>query len=150
MRRLPLRWHGEKALFKSLDSAETIPSAALLSDCRAELRQRLENVEPDRVSFWDRIREGFTIHFHFLLPESRSLVARWRCSLIGIFGARMTPASFPGSFRTSGVVEPPATSRVLLCVEPVGSGRVQIVVDETTQRVLSSAPWTIKTYSTCF
>jgi len=54
---------------------------------------------------------------------------------IGFFGARMTPASFPGSFRSAGLVEP-ASSRVRY-VEPVGSGRVQIVVDETTQRTLS-------------
>jgi|HubBroStandDraft_6_1064221.scaffolds.fasta_scaffold31759_3 hypothetical protein len=127
----------EKALFKSLDSAETIPSAALLSNCRAELRERLANVEPDHASFWDRIREGFTIHFHFA-PGIAQLGGALAMLLIGFFGARMTPASFPGSFRASGVVEAPATSRVRY-VEPVGSGRVQIVVDETTQRVLSGS-----------
>ena len=34
----------EKALFKSLDAAEMVPSAELLADCRAQLRQRLEHV----------------------------------------------------------------------------------------------------------
>ena len=53
----------------------------------------------------------------------------------GFFVARMTPPSLLGSFRSAGLVEP-STSRVRY-VEPVGSGRVQIVVDETTQRVLS-------------
>jgi hypothetical protein len=124
----------EKALFKSLDSAEMLPSAELLADCRAELRQRLVDVQPDRVSFWDRIREGFTVHFHFA-PGLTQLGGALAMLLIGFFGARMTPASFRGSFNSSGVVEP-ATSRVRY-VEPVGSGRVQIVVDETTQRVLS-------------
>ncbi len=53
----------------------------------------------------------------------------------GFFVARMTPPSLLGSFHSAGMVEP-SSSRVRY-VEPVGSGRVQIVVDETTQRVLS-------------
>ncbi len=55
----------EKVLFKSIDAAEMLPGAELLADCRAELRERLEHVQPDHSSFWDKIREGFTIHFHF-------------------------------------------------------------------------------------
>src|SRR5580704_18184199 len=55
----------EKALFKSIDAAEMLPSAELLADCRAELRERLEHVQPEHSSLWDKIREGFTIHFHF-------------------------------------------------------------------------------------
>jgi hypothetical protein len=54
---------------------------------------------------------------------------------IGFFGARVTPASFLGSFHSAGLVDP-GSSRVRY-VEPMGSGRVQIVVDETTQRTLS-------------
>jgi HEAT repeats/Putative zinc-finger len=124
----------EKALFKSLDAAETIPSAELLAQCRAGLRQRLAHAEPDRVNFWDRIRQGFTIHFHFA-PGIMQPAGALAMLLIGFFAARMTPASFLGSFHSAGLVEPPS-SRVRY-VEPVGSGRVQIVVDETTQRVLS-------------
>lgn len=125
----------EKALFKSLDSAEMIPSAALLADCRAELHRRIANVEPDRANFWDKIRQGFTIHFHFA-PGLAQVGGALAMLLIGFYGAHMAPASFPGSVRQAGLVEPPATSRVRY-VEPVGGGKVQIVVDETTQRVLS-------------
>ena len=124
----------EKILFKSLDAAEMLPSAALLADCRAELHQRLAHVEPDRASFWDKIREGFTIHFHFA-PGIMQPAGALAMLLIGFFAARMTPASFLGAFHSAGMVEP-ATSRVRY-VEPMGSGKVQIVVDETTQRVLS-------------
>lgn len=124
----------EKILFKSLDAAEMLPSAELLADCRAELHQRLAHVEPDRASFWDKIREGFTIHFHFA-PGIMQPAGALAMLLIGFFAARMTPASFLGAFHSAGMVEP-ATSRVRY-VEPMGSGKVQIVVDETTQRVLS-------------
>jgi hypothetical protein len=123
----------EKLLFKSLDSAEMVPSAELLAECRAQLRERLSNVEPDRASWWDKIRQGFTIHFHFA-PGLMQPLGALAMLLVGFFAARMTPASF-GSFRSAGLLEP-ATSRVRY-VEPVGSGRVQIVVDETTQRTLS-------------
>ena len=124
----------ERALFQSLDAAEMVPSAELLTECRAELRQRLTHVEPDRASFWDKIREGFTIHFHFA-PGIMQPLGALAMLLVGFFAARMTPASFLGAFHSAGLVEP-ASSRVRY-VEPVGSGRVQIVVDETTQRVLS-------------
>jgi len=69
----------EKLLFKSLDAAEIVPSAELLADCRAQLRQRLEHVAPERARFWDKIRQGFTINFHFA-PVSCSPLARSRCS----------------------------------------------------------------------
>jgi HEAT repeats/Putative zinc-finger len=124
----------EKALFKSIDAAEMLPSAELLIRCRAQLRERLEHVQPDHSSFWDKIREGFTIHFHFA-PGLMQVGGALALLLAGFFTARVTPNSF-GSFRSASLVEPAASSRVRY-VEPVGAGRVQIVVDETTQRTLS-------------
>jgi hypothetical protein len=124
----------EKLLFKSLDAAEIVPSAELLADCRAQLRQRLEHAAPERASFWDKIRQGFTINFHFA-PGIMQPIGALAMLAIGFFGARVTPASFLGSFHSAGLVDP-ASSRVRY-VEPMGSGRVQIVVDETTQRTLS-------------
>jgi HEAT repeat protein len=50
----------------------------------------------------------------------------------------MTPNSFLGNFHTAGVAEFSPTSRVR-SVEPVSPGRVQIVLDETRQRVLSGS-----------
>ena len=124
----------EKLLFKSLDAAEIVPSAELIADCRAQLRQRLEHVAPERARFWDKIRQGFTINFHFA-PGIMQPIGALAMLAIGFFGARVTPASFLGSFHSAGLVDP-ASSRVRY-VEPMGSGRVQIVVDETTQRTLS-------------
>jgi hypothetical protein len=123
----------EKALFKSIDAAEMLPSAELLADCRAQLRERLSHTAPDRAGFWDKIRAGFTINFHF--APGMQLVGALAMLLLGFFGARMAPSSFPGSFHSAGLVDP-GSSRVRY-VEPMGSGRVQIVVDETTQRTLS-------------
>jgi hypothetical protein len=124
----------EKLLFKSLDAAEIVPSAELLADCRAQLRQRLEHAAPERASFWDKIRQGFTINFHFA-PGIMQPIGALAMLAIGFFGARVTPASFLGSLHSAGLVDP-GSSRVRY-VEPMGSGRVQIVVDETTQRTLS-------------
>jgi hypothetical protein len=126
----------EKLLFKSLDAAEIVPSAELLADCRAQLRRRLEHVAPERAGFWDKIRQGFTINFHFA-PGIMQPIGALAMLAIGFFGARVTPTSFLGSFHSAGLVDP-ASSRVRY-VEPMGSGKVQIVVDETTQRVLSGA-----------
>jgi HEAT repeats/Putative zinc-finger len=123
----------EKAIFKSLDAAEMLPSAELLADCRAQLRERLQHTTPDHAGFWDKIRQGFTINFHF--APGMQLVGALAMLLLGFFGARMAPGSFPGSFHSAALVDP-GSSRVRY-VEPMGSGRVQIVVDETTQRTLS-------------
>ena len=92
--------------------------------------------QPERASFWDKIRQGFTINFHFA-PGIMQPIGALAMLVIGFFGARVTPASFLGSFHTAGLVDP-ASSRVRY-VEPMGPGKVQIVVDETTQRVLSGA-----------
>ena len=56
--------------------------------------------------------------------------------VLGFVGARLAPNSLLGPWRAAGMVSEPVTSRVRY-VEPVSAGRVQIVVDETRQRVLS-------------
>ena len=123
----------QKAMFAALDRAEAMPSQALLDSCRAELHARLANVQPERISVWDRLRQGFSIHFHFAPGIAQPLGALAMLA-IGFFGARVAP-SLPGPWHSAGLVDP-ATSRVRY-VEPVGTGRVQIVVDETRQRTLS-------------
>ena len=125
----------EKALFEAIDGAQMVPSQALLDQCRAELRGRIAQVEPEQAGFWDKLREGFSIHFHFA-PGWAQAAGAVALLLVGFVTARVTPGSMPGPFRAAGVVGEPVTSRVRY-VEPVASGRVQIVVDETRQRVLS-------------
>jgi hypothetical protein len=124
----------EKSLFKSLDASELVPSPELLEDCRADLRSTLAQVEPDE-GFWSKLRQGFTIHFHFA-PGWAQPVGLVAMLMLGFLAARMTPGSFPTPWRTASVVAEPVSSRVRY-VEPVAAGRVQIVIDETRQRVLS-------------
>ena len=123
----------EKALFKSLDAAETAPSQALLDQCRADLHTRLAHAEPVHDGFWNKLREGFTVRFHFAgFAQPMGAVAML---ILGFVAARMTPGTMLGPWRAASVAEP-ITSRVRY-VEPGAPGQVQIVVDETRQRVLS-------------
>jgi hypothetical protein len=131
----------EKAMFAALDGAETLPSAGAIESSRAELHRRLAlagvppraNVHP---SFWNKIREGFSINFHFA-PGLAQVAGAAAMLALGFVTARMAPNSLLGNFHSAGILEP-ATSRVRY-VEPVASGRVQIVLDETRQRVLSGS-----------
>jgi hypothetical protein len=131
----------EKAMFAALDGVELIPSAEALAESRAELGSRLALAgAPSRTeqpSFWDKIREGFTINFHFA-PGIAQVAGAAAMLVLGFFTARVAPNSFLGNFNKSGVMAEPATSRVRY-VEPVSPGRVQIVLDETRQRVLSGS-----------
>jgi anti-sigma factor RsiW len=132
----------EKALFAALDGAEMLPRPSALEDSRAELRRRLAVADAPirgnaRTSgFWDKIREGFTIHFHFA-PGIAQVAGAAVMLALGFLTARMAPNSLVGNWRAASMVEP-ATSRVRT-VEPAGPGRVQIVLDETRQRVLSGS-----------
>ena len=133
----------EKAMFAALDGVELVPSPAALAESRAELRRRLSRADqPHGVSdargsrFWDKIRQGFTIHFHFA-PGIAQVAGAAVMLALGFFTARMAPNSLLGNFRSEGMINP-ATSRVRY-VEPVSPGRVQIVLDETRQRVLSGS-----------
>jgi hypothetical protein len=125
----------ERSLFKSLDAAELAPSRELLENCRAELHSRLAHVEPERGAFWDKLRQGFSIHFHFA-PGWTQAAGLLAMLVLGFLAARMTPGSFPTPWRSAGVVAEPVSSRVRY-VEPTTAGKVQIVIDETRQRVLS-------------
>jgi hypothetical protein len=125
----------ERSLFQSLDAAELAPSQDLLDHCRADLHARLAHGEPDGGGFWTKLRQGFSIHFHFApgLAQSAGLAGML---VLGFLAARMTPGSFPTLGRAAGVVAEPVSSRVRY-VEPMATGKVQIVIDETRQRVLS-------------
>lgn len=133
----------EKAMFAALDGVELVPTPKALAESRAELRRRLAQagapVEASHAAgagFWNKVREGFTIHFHFA-PGIAQVAGAAAMLLLGFLTARVTPNSFLGNFHSAGMVDP-ATSRVRY-VEPVSPGRVQIVLDETRQRVLSGS-----------
>ena len=135
----------EKALFAALDSVEIAPSPNALENARAELHRRLAFQAPSMTSstartlnsgFWDKVREGFTIHFHFA-PGLAQVVGAAAMLALGFFTARVAPNSLTGKWGQASVLDP-GTSRVRY-VEPMSPGRVQIVLDETRQRVLSGS-----------
>ncbi|HMD47744.1 MAG TPA: HEAT repeat domain-containing protein [Bryobacteraceae bacterium] len=128
----------EKAMFGALDGAEMIPAPGALEESRMELRRRWAHSQNPirRSNWWDKVREGFTIHFHFA-PGIAQVAGAAAMLVLGFVTARMAPNSLLGNFHSAGLVDP-ATSRVRY-VEPTAPGRVQIVIDETHQRVLSGS-----------
>jgi anti-sigma factor RsiW len=131
----------EKAMFRALDEAEAVPAPQQLEESRAELRRRLsvagrmaQGAPLGGSGWWDKVREGFTIRFHFA-PGIAQVAGAAAMLALGFFTARVAPNSFLGNWHSAGMLDP-ATSRVRY-VEPLGSGRVQVVIDETHQRVLS-------------
>jgi hypothetical protein len=133
----------EKTMFAALDAVELVPSSDALAESRAELQRRLAGAgqasglsRMRNSGFWDKIREGFTIHFHFA-PGIAQVAGAAAMLALGFLTARVAPNSLLGNWHQAGMVDP-ATSRVRY-VEPVSPGRVQIVLDETRQRVLSGS-----------
>jgi HEAT repeats/Putative zinc-finger len=131
----------EKALFAALDGVEMVPSPRAFDDARAELHRRLQLGAPRAAQqspgLWDKIREGFTIHFHFA-PGIAQIAGAAVMLVLGFLTARVAPNSFLGNFHSASVGEFGPTSRVRY-VEPMSPGRVQIVLDETRQRVLQGS-----------
>jgi anti-sigma factor RsiW len=127
----------EKALFRTLDEAEVVPGPEQLEESRAELRRQLAlSSRPARgTSWWDKVREGFTIRLHFA-PGIAQVAGAAAMLALGFLTARVAPNSFLGNWHSAGLGVDPGTSRVRY-VEPLGPGRVQVVIDETHQRVLS-------------
>lgn len=125
----------------ALDNLAIEPAAALLRSCREELHVRLVEERHAGTSagvkhgWWERFTDmltGRSTHSGWLKPAGAlTLVA------LGFGVARMVPQgafSGGGPFQM-GMVEPSA-SRVRY-VEPASDGKVQIVLDETRQRVIS-------------
>jgi hypothetical protein len=120
----------------ALDNIAIEPSPSLLRSCREELHMRLveEQAEVAKQGWWDRFTDmltGRSAHTGWLRPAGAlTLVA------LGFAGARMVPPGmFSGGVSEMGM-EP--SSRVR-SVAPASNGKVQIVLDETTQKTVSGA-----------
>lgn len=116
----------EKAMHDAVDAIEIEPSPSLLRTCRENLRAHLmEAAPPRRAPWWDRI-----------LPERGFLrpVGALTLVAVGFFGARVVPyMNLNGSFNAASL----AGDERVRYVEPAADGRVQVIVDETRQRVIS-------------
>jgi len=129
-----------KALHESIDCAELEPDPVLLADCRRNLRiatsALAENGGPHRRAwseFIGRLSPHGSAWNWFGKPVSAvTLIA------MGFFGGRLIPPG-GGALQVSRMAlgeNAPVASRVRF-VEPGNSGQVQIVLEETRQRVLS-------------
>jgi hypothetical protein len=118
----------ERALHAAFDRVEAEPPASVLWDARQNLRERIAAEQGPagsrRVGWWDQL-----------------LDARWLRSAgalalvtIGFFGARFAPDLGLGAVGMS--LTDPGGQRVR-SVEPGPNGGIQIVLDETRQRVVS-------------
>ncbi|HLX44021.1 MAG TPA: zf-HC2 domain-containing protein [Bryobacteraceae bacterium] len=130
----------EKAVHAAFDGIEISPAPSLLRECREDLRVRLMEEEaaphPSRIGWWDKFVDAITVR-----PLTGSLMrpaGALTLIALGFVAARMLPVmSFGGRspFGSMSLTEPGA-SRVRY-VEPASDGRVQIVLDETRQRIVS-------------
>lgn len=143
----------EKSMHAALDSIEIHASPSLLHECREDFRMRLmEEVSRPPVSearahgWWDRLVDALTLHPAHGMPRFAAGMLRPVGALtliaMGFFAARFVPARFVPElgpmkgFR--GNTSDIGASRVRY-VEPSADGRVQIVLDETRQRIVSGA-----------
>ena len=124
----------EKALHRALTEVEWTPSAAMLAQARQQLRRNIANAEPAKRRWWDRLPALLTIRFH-PVPAVWQTAGALAMLALGFFGARIAPLEL-GNRTTGASLAEPAVSRVRY-VEPMANQRVQIVLDETRQRVLS-------------
>jgi len=128
----------EKALHELLEARELEPSPELLVGCRRELALRLKLAAAARPSGWLAwLRETFSGGLGLAGALRRPATAVALVAL-GFVAARWTsprpPVAAPDQGGGEGVI-----SRVRY-VQPDPSGRVQIVLEETRQRVLTGRP----------
>lgn len=117
-----------KCFHRLADGAEMAPPAGLLESCRQELEARLKDEAPaKRPGWWSRFRSWRPAAPAWKPAAAVALVA------LGFFSARLTAPSSEGGAHLAST---PVTSRVRY-IEPESSGKVQIVLEETRQRVLT-------------
>lgn len=128
----------QRRLHQLLDEAEPALPEGLLTGARLELRSRLRQERKPASLFWSRLSELFTIR---AVPAPAAVQILGAVALVaaGFFGARVAPF---GPFRGGesqgdvGVMTAPASERVRY-IEPGQSNRVQLVIEETRQQVIS-------------
>jgi len=147
----------ETQLHAAFDQSAVEPPASLLNECRNELWSRLAEEPPPQPALatqrgahgsepdtwwghtlWDHLVDAL------MLRPVPGVAGKWLRPVgafallaIGFLGARMAPGLIPGADTLGEMsLTEPAASHVRY-VEPGASGQVQIVLDETRQRVIS-------------
>jgi hypothetical protein len=129
----------ERELHKAFDQLEIEPPASVLWDARQSLQQRIaaEHARPGQFSkgtgWWDQFVDAL-----MLRPAGGTgwlkLAGALALLTVGYMGARLAPDLGLGTVGMS--VADPGAQRVR-SVEPGANGAIQIVLDETRQRVVS-------------
>jgi len=155
----------EKRLHAAFDSVAVDPAASLLARCRQDLWDQLKELPPPEEAaplpapragasrpmwwgheLWDRFVDALMLHAE---PATAGRASwKWMRPLgavalvaIGFFGARIAPmvggtgTPFGAGGDLMSLTEPAAAH--VRYVEPGAGGQVQIVVDETRQRIVS-------------
>lgn len=127
----------EKRMQALFDQVEVEPSTTLLRECRQELRARLaEEPPPPAVgglrSWLERFAAAFTTPWRVRLLRPMGALA---LIAAGFVSAWFAP--FPGRESSYGRMGFDPMASHVRYVEPAPDGRVQIVVDETRQRIFS-------------
>ncbi len=125
----------EQKLHQVLDERELEVSPFLLRRSRDQLTERVAAERAHRrgaLGWWTELKNavGFTIW----MPGFGKPISALALVALGFFGARFTPLA-PGVGMQASLAAP-SNSRVRY-VEPGSQGSVQLVVDETRQRVIS-------------
>jgi hypothetical protein len=123
----------------ALDNVAIEPAPSLLRSCRENLQYRLEEEltggrSPAKPGWWEQFTDLLTGHSGYsgwLKPAGALTLV-----VLGFGVARLVPqgAFNSGGPSQMGVMEPAARVRY---VEPASDGHVQIVLDETSQRIVS-------------
>ena len=124
----------EKALHAAFDNLEITPSPSLAHDCREDFLAVLLNEEappaPVPQGWWEKFTDAITLR-----PAGAFGVVSIGI-VLGFAAAQMLPVlSSNGAFQSMGLGD--ARSSRVRYVEPASEGRVQIVLDETRQRIVS-------------
>jgi len=132
-------WQRQRALSQALRHREMEPPLSLLDECRQELTRNLYR-EADRPA---AVRHSIGWPLRHLTAMLFGPGLRFRQALgavalvaLGYFSAHLNFFSAGGVFSLAGLIPDGMVSRVR-SVQPDSSGRVQISVDETRQRVVS-------------
>ncbi len=132
-------WERHQALSQALHRRELEPPADLLSECRRELARSLDREaapgsRPAKHPSWFPFRDTFHAIFGPHLRPGQVLAGAGLLALGFLSGRLNAPWSAGGNL--AGLVPEGMVSRVR-SVQPDNSGRVQIAVDETRQRMVS-------------
>jgi hypothetical protein len=122
---------------RMLADRELEPSPFFLRECRDRLADALESERtnaPRFGSWWEGIKAAFTAPS--FVPGFAKPIGAFALIALGFLGARIAPvAGLPG-IQTAGMAVDPSTAKVRF-VEPGEGGAIQLVLDETRQRVIS-------------